>query len=354
VLAGDYGARLQKLLSLESMPKVQLISAQSPDQFDLPTLRASISKSKDAKTISTSFELARSRRDESILDWMRDLDLHERAERSKRSLELARRSVDELLTEPLLAIVTPNIRSNAAMRLSIADEAARKRIARWPLLGAIDLLVSPIFAIVRHNLGPSSPDSVVKLALNELKPDLEARITMLHARTHADQSHRFSISADELSPRLVNALERHNDAIINRVSRGHGALFAPLRWLLTIGAAIWFPLAQPIAEATLQLSRLAFDRATLLTIVQLISAQQLLSGLTFVVMWLIGLWALLRVSSHKAARLLETHGESNTSELDRIAVGFSDELIAHEVNEAGRAMDLAERFNRLQSSRRHD
>lgn len=351
VVAADYAARLQKLLGLASLPRVHLVSAQSPEEFDLPVLRSAISKSKDSTTVSTSLKLARSRRNESIMSWMRDLNLHERALRSQRSLELARRSVDELLTEPLLAMVTPAIRANSSLRLSLADEASKKRIARWPLLGAIDLLVSPIFAIVRHNLGPSSPASVVRGAMDELKPDVDARITMLHARTLTDHPARTSISADDLSSRLANALKRRDELIVNRIARGHGAIFAPIRWLLTLGAAIWFPLAQPVAEAVLQLSQFSFDRATLLTIVRLISAEQLLGGLAFVVMWLIGLWALLRVASHRAVtRLLDAQDEARTDELDRIVVGFSDEMIAHEVSEAARAGDLAERFERLTSA----
>jgi len=350
VVAADYAARLQKLLALDSLPKVQLISAQAPDQFDLPTLRTSISKARDAKAVSSSIELAKGRRDESILSWMRDLDLETRAERSRMSLELSRRSVDELLTEPLLAQVTPQIRSNPALRLSIADDASRKRIERWPLLGAIDLLVSPIIAIVRHNLGASAPTSVVHHAIGELKPNLESRVTMLHARALTNKDQRDSISTDELSLRMTDAVKRRSDDVIKRASRGHGAIGAPLRWLLTIGAAVWFPLAQPVTEAVLQISQFAFDRATLLTIVRLISADQLLGGLAFVVIWLLGLWALLRVSTHRSVtRQLESR-DANVDELDRIAVAWSDAHITHDVTEAARATDLAERFARAAKS----
>src|SRR5207249_1212563 len=96
-------------------------------------------------------------------------------------------------------------------------------------------------------------------------------------------------SAAELSQALAATLERQRAAAIEKLAK-RGALGAPLRWLLTIGAALWFPIVQPIAEALLQAGPMHSLREIALLVVKVLSGTYLLQSAAFLVIWFVFLW----------------------------------------------------------------
>ena len=83
-------------------------------------------------------------------------------------------------------------------------------------------------------------------------------------------------------------------------SSGASPVFAPFRWLLTIGAVVWFPFIQPaIDRLTDRREGLTWDPlhdAHVLEdlAVHVISVNDLLQSLTFLLMYFLLLWAILR------------------------------------------------------------
>ena len=73
------------------------------------------------------------------------------------------------------------------------------------------------------------------------------------------------MAANDLSHRISTTIQRQRDEAMHRIGAGgaFSILTAPIRWLLTIGALLWFPLIQPILQRVLDGQihpRLARDR----------------------------------------------------------------------------------------------
>ncbi len=77
----DYGKRLGRVLKLTGAPRVYLISAIHPDDFELPQLREQLSQEKSAQDLGRSIELAELQQQRSVLHWVDEQNLPERAER---------------------------------------------------------------------------------------------------------------------------------------------------------------------------------------------------------------------------------------------------------------------------------
>ncbi len=336
VLAADYAQRLQRLLNLPTLPTIHLISAQQPDRFDLPAVRDMLSRDRSERDVRHAIDRAGERRSQSIADWLDEQKLDDRARASSERLKLARRISDELLAEPILARVNPLLRDDASIRFSTADNAARARIARWPLVRAIDLFALPIFSLIRHNRGSGNDRAAVAEAIAQLDADPSALAARADARlqslmpTPPDSAHPPTTnlsrthSPDEgmvpepLDRLLARALDRRRERVVARLGRGHGAWLMPIRWILTIGAAIWFAIVQPLMSALLTTLNPALDLATLREVVGLLSGEHLLQGLIFAMLWLVLIWVMLRYSSHRWAMALLDRIDQNLDDADQL------------------------------------
>jgi GTPase Era involved in 16S rRNA processing len=351
VIAADYAQRLQRLLNLPSLPTVHLISAKQPDRFDLPALRETLSRDRSSREVRNAIDLAGERRSQSIADWLDEQRLDERAQAASDRLDLARRIADELLTEPILARVNPVLRSDTSIRFSTADHAARARLARWPLVRAIDLCAQPIFSLFRSNRGHGNDRAAVAEAIARLDADPSTLAARADARlqsllpTPVDASHPISSNTTEktspTNPRallaapfqepldrlLARTLDRRRERVVERLGRGHGAWLMPVRWLLTIGAALWFAIVQPLSSAVLTTLNPSLDLATLREVVGLLSGEHLLQGLIFAMLWIVMIWIMLRYNSHRWANALLDridHNLDDADHLDRVVQQWSD------------------------------
>lgn len=369
VIAADYAQRLQRLLNLPSLPTVHLISAKQPDRFDLPAVRNMLSCDRSSRDVRNAIDLAGERRSQSIADWLDEQRLDERAQAASERLKLARRIADELLTEPILARVNPVLRSDASIRFSTADQAARARIARWPLVRAIDLCAQPIFSLFRSNRGHGNDRAAVAEAIARLDADPSTLADRADARlqslmpTPVDSSHPISSNTTEktsttksraslaaplhepLDRLLARALDRRRERVVERLGRGHGAWLMPVRWFLTIGAALWFAIVQPLLSAVLTSLNPALDLATLREVVGLLSGEHLLQGLIFAMLWLVLIWVMLRYDSHRWASALldriDLHLD-DADHLDRVVQQWSDLRLEPLTTHADLAKQLAD------------
>jgi hypothetical protein len=315
-LRADFAARVTAAIGLRSPPSVFLISARQPEQFDLPRLRELLSREKSSDAVESSRGLAQRRQDRSLLGWMDRQRLAERAGQLGR-LES---DADELLTSrvalPILQRAVPHLLDDPAQRMVLTAPAVRLRMSRWPVVNALDALLAPLIALVQKNLGAASSGSVdpdayldgrgsvsssVQAAFAQLHQLHPQQLSALYADRKLWESLQADLAAADLRRRFAEAIERQRELVLQR---GQGrawlaAILAPIRWLLTIGAILWFPIVQPILEVLLQRDTWAFSRQTLLVIVGVLSASHLLQSTTFLLLWLVLLWMLLRWSMQR-------------------------------------------------------
>jgi hypothetical protein len=99
----------------------------------------------------------------------------------------------------------------------------------------------------------------------------------------------------------------------DRLSGGKAAaLGAPLRWLLTIGALLWFPIVQPILHVFLTDGIETTPRKLAGLIVGILSGTALLKNVSFLALWFLVIWLALRWNTQRrVSRLLSKWKSAN-------------------------------------------
>ena len=110
-------------------------------------------------------------------------------------------------------------------------------------------------------------------------------------------------------------------------------MIAPLvRWTLTIGAILWFPIIQPVLEVMLQNEFTTTFRDGLILAVQLLSATYLLKSAAFLGIWFVFLWLVLRWDTQRRVTKLLTRwkaldGAERALSPSSAALRWIDELL---------------------------
>jgi hypothetical protein len=352
-LRADYAERIGRLLNIDPPPRVWMLSAARPDQFDLPALRVMLSQQKSTDIVRRSQTLASRRQDQLSVSWLDAQDLAGRAERLQRLQQAAEELVASRIGVPLLEQSLPALADDPASRLALTDEVLAARVARWPIVNLIHTVLTPVLAIVRRNVGAtrtaSLPDaealveahlqlrgkplsSLVGSTFAQLQQSNPA-ISELYRDRKLWEDMTADVIAAQLRETLTDTVARQRDAVRVRLLGKGGfvsAIFAPIRWLLTIGALLWFPFLQPITEKFLteDLRHSVHDIA--LMAVQIFSVNELLANLTFLGMWYFVLWVILRWDTQRRVGRLANRWKNDSSDLSLAAQTLSwlDDLLA--------------------------
>lgn len=358
-LADDYAARLKRVLELPSVPEVLLVSATHPTDYDLPRLRKLMGVQRSQKQIRQSRKLAIRRRLSSVVDWVEDQDLAGQAQSVQRLTDDAGELIAERLGVPVLEVALPRLEKDTAHRIGLAEPAVRTRLRAWPIVNVFDAAFSPIVQLVRKNLAPAGDESaalesyLVETGRSTAK-NLQAVFAQLHglspivAELYSGQRLWESPAAEEASlglrRRLSDAIIAQREAIRARVEPK--GWLAPIRWLLTVGAALWFILIQPLLETLVGLGRL--DVAALIeTAIETLSAEALLTNAGFAFLWLLALWLVLRFGTYRRVvrlrrRLLDGSADPALSPASA-TLAWMEELLAPLDRRRARLQDLADR-----------
>jgi GTPase Era involved in 16S rRNA processing len=317
-IRNDFAARIAKSLNLKSPPKVYLISAARPNEFDLPVLKEILSRGKSDNVIQISQSLAERRQDRSLLDWLDQKHLSQHSDQLARLQEDAEELTASRIVIPLVERAIPRMLDDPGQRMALVAPAIRARMSRWPIVNAIDALFAPLLALVQKNLstsptGSADPDAYLDSKISSLVQTTFAQLYQLHPQLSALYEHRklwesmhVDASANDLRLRFADSIETQRQAIMQRAVGRFNFLFVPLRWLLTIGAILWFPIVQPILHLMLQQNVYDFSKQTLLAFVDVLSVSHLLQCTTFLVMWFLILWIFLRWSTQRSVnRIIE-------------------------------------------------
>src|SRR5687768_3288035 len=127
-LRDDFAKRIARTLKLPQPPAVRMISALSPQQFDLPALREQLSREKSTQIVKKSFELAGRQRTRSLLAWLDEQRLPARAERLKRLQDEAEELTAARLGVPLVEAAIPRLLDDPAHRLAMIDAVMSRRV----------------------------------------------------------------------------------------------------------------------------------------------------------------------------------------------------------------------------------
>ena len=325
-LRDDFAGRIARTLGMEEPPRVYAISATHPHEGDLPALRQLLAREKSGDVVRRSQQLAVRRKDRSLLTWIEGQGLAERAQVLQRLERDAHETLAARLGVPLLERALPRLADDPGHRMAMVEPALHRRLSRWPVVNVIDSVLAPLFTLVRRNLSVTSTSSAAHSLDAYLEHEartvpslVQSAFAQLH-QTHplVGQLYRHNklwdtLSAEsaaaDLRQRLGGGIDRQRDAIMQRVAGKSGAPTAPIRWLLTIGALLWFPFVQPILEALLAGGAGKTTRELLYLGVQMLGVTYLLKNVTFLIIWFAVLWLVVRWGTHRrASRLLQRWG----------------------------------------------
>src|SRR5262249_22226672 len=149
-----------RLLKLAEPPEVFMVSATSPLEYHFPRLREVLSKQKTQQAVRDSQQLAGRQQTRSILAWLDAQQLPARVQRLSRLRDDASELVASRLGVPILEGALPSLVNDPAYRLSIIDPVVSARMKHWPIVNILHGLVSPIFMMVRRNIGISAGGDV--------------------------------------------------------------------------------------------------------------------------------------------------------------------------------------------------
>ncbi|HSU67135.1 MAG TPA: hypothetical protein VLJ39_09700 [Tepidisphaeraceae bacterium] len=321
----DYAARVQRTLSLPAPPRVFMISATNPDAFELPKLRDLLTREKSADVVRESQELAARRQDQSLLAWLERQQLSVRAQRLARMQQDAEELTAQRIGGPILDQVIPRLLDDPATRGAMAEEILTERVAHWPLVRLVHTLLSPLFVLLRgataRNAAPlQSPPGMVDVAFAETgysASDLvqttfaqlrqsQPAFGELYAHNRLWEQMSADLAAGELRRELGATIQRQRDAARQRFTKA-SVIAAPIRWLLTIGAVLWFPFIQPVLHEVLAAPDAIHwpIRKAAALLVEVFGVNYLLTSAGFLILYFVALWLALRWNTQrKVSRLM--------------------------------------------------
>lgn len=313
-LREDYAKRLQRVLSLGEPPRVFMISATHPEQHELPQLREKLGQEKSVAEVDTGRRMAVRQQGNSVLGWIERQNLPEHARRLATVQQDAQETIGERLGAPLFDRAIPAMMDDPAHRLTVLDDCLKSRAARWPFVNIIQGLAAPLAATFRRRLSLDQqrslegPESLVAAYLRPDGRDLSDAIQTTFAQLQQSQpmvsslyrsrklweSRQADLAASDLQRNLTDTVTRQRAIIAKRVCGRSGPVGTLVRWSLTVGALLWFPVVQPILQAALEDTLGRSVRTIALAVVRALSVTALLQTLTFLALYYFIIWLIVR------------------------------------------------------------
>jgi GTPase Era involved in 16S rRNA processing len=384
-LSEDYSKRVSSLLKIKP-PQIWMLSAIQPERYDLPELRKLLSQERSEKSVHSSRKDALNRQGLSLADWVARQDLEHRLQSMQRLSSAAEEEVAARLGSPILESVVPRLQEDPAYRMALADELMEKRVAKWPIVNLLHILLSPLVSITRRRLplpqqfALESPDSMVSAYLQSLPTTrseiVEGEAPLAGRSTAATVQSTFAflhqsfpaisrlywhwklwesmpaqLAESDLRRRMSTTVERQRSRLREQLKLG-GVISAFFRTLLTVGALLWFPIVQPLLEAFLAGHTI---RDLTLFAVRLFGVTYLLKSVTFLIIYYILLWLILRWDTQRRIdkflwRWQDAKNIDPTLSLTGQAVEWLNELLAPIRSATERLQNVVQRADQLKKS----
>ncbi|HEX2971018.1 MAG TPA: GTPase domain-containing protein [Tepidisphaeraceae bacterium] len=321
-LAEDYAGRIAEQLKLPERPRVWLISATHPQEYDLPALREMLTRQKSEEVVGLSRRSAERQQGVSLARWVEQLGLGQRLAALDRLANVAEEELAARVSVPLIDTAIPQLLDDPAYRLALGDEVMQQRANRWPIVNVLHVLLGPWLSMARLRLpvqqqkGLAGAEELVGVHLRELwaarAPGRETDaaggqsvaglvqstfaylqqsspvVSRLYEQRKLWEPAAADMAEMDLHRRLAATIDRQR-AVIRSWLSSRGVVGALFRIVLTIGAVIWFPFAQPILEAWMK----GIGQMTLL-VVQVLGVSYLLKNVGFLAVYFVVLWLVLK------------------------------------------------------------
>ena len=384
-LAEDYSKRVASLLKIKP-PQIWMLSAIHPQRYDLPELRKLLSQERSEKSVDTSRRNALQRQGSSLSDWVSSQNLEQRIQSMQRLSAAAEEEVAARLGAPLLESLIPRLQVDPAYRMALADELMEKRVAKWPIVNLLHILLSPLISIARRRLplaqqfALQSPETMVNAYLQSMPTSraevaetsaplagrstaatIQSTFAFLHqsfpgiARLYTHwklwESMPAQLAESDLRRRLSTTVERQRSRLREQLKL-EGIIRAFFRTLLTIGALLWFPIVQPLLEAFVADHTL---RNLTLLAVRLFGVTYLLKSVAFLAIYYTLLWLILRWDTQRRIdkflwRWQESRNIDPTLSLTGQAVEWLNELLTPIRSATERLENVVQRANELKKT----
>jgi len=301
-LKADYARRLQAACALNQPPRVFAVNGKpgAAGRFDLPALAELVLAVRSERAVADARKLAKLQQDRSLKNWLLQQRVDDRLAAARRLLTEAQEAIDSRLTEPLVDQATRQLAGDSGASATVIEPVVRARLSYWPIVNVLDGVLGPIVGAFRTRgvtWGDAKPGGRdVAGNLRGLFADLVQRdpqILTLYAQDKLWENEPAANAGNRLELAIEGAVETHRRALIASAGKPSWPvrLVAPF---LTLGAALWFPLVQPVLEIVLQNDLTSFSRQSILLVVQLLGAAYLIRSVGMLVIYFISLWMLLR------------------------------------------------------------
>jgi hypothetical protein len=303
-LKADYAERVGRACQLPEAPRVFAVDTLH-GRFDLDALRETALAVRSEKAVATARHLARQQQSKTLHQWLIQQRVDDRLAAAQRLLGEAESLIAARLAEPLTDRVTASLASDGASRGGLVEPAVRSRLSYWPIVNVIDAVLGPVVAAFRGRAASpvSTPEGGSDTArrVRGVFADLAQRdpqILSLYANTKLWEHDASERVAATLDAQLTDAIDAHRKTILETAGRPN-ILLRVIAPFLTLGAALWFPIVQPVLELYLSGTVTEFSRASLLLIVRLLGAEYLIRSVGILAIYFIALWMLLRWASYR-------------------------------------------------------
>jgi hypothetical protein len=140
-------------------------------------------------------------------------------------------------------------------------------------------------------------------------------VAPLYAQNKLWEDMPAELAAAALTRMLGQTVQRQRVAARQRLSSPSPNYAAPIRWLLTVGALLWFPFIQPILSAMLSQHESATFSNVIGLIISVLGVDYLWKSVGFLLIYFTVLWLAIRWNTQrKVARLMSRWRQSDMAD----------------------------------------
>lgn len=172
----------------------------------------------------------------------------------------------------------------------------------------------PVLMLIRTRVSSRMVDSSMGFDLSrELQGvfsrmyQANAQIGEVYADNHLWEPDPARKAVSQLEEQLHNLLRHLQRKAAEQMGK-NSRLLAPVRWLITLGALVWFPIVQPLLEALWRQPEQGGHgwQTILLLLVRIVSVGYLIQSVVFLLIWYFIWWLILRWHTQRRVdRLLD-------------------------------------------------
>lgn len=351
-LKADFALRAARACQIETRPAVFAIDGLMRRGFDLDALRQSLLEKRSAQSLGDARRRAEQQQARTLNVWLRQQRIDEQLAAARRSLEEAEAMLSARVIEPLIERIAAR-----PVSPSLIEPAVRARIAHWPIVSAIDAVLAPVLTVFRARSEPLSEQPLAGRQIAQhvrgVFADLtqrQPRVVDLYDQNKLWETDVADRAAAALEERFTNATAARQLALREETGRPSILVTVPA-FFLTIGAALWFPIVEPVLEIVLQQDLRHFTTATLLLVIQIIGATYLVRSVGFLAIYFVALWIWLRWRTTRRAERAILRTARTEGPGDELA-DWAGQLLAPLRRHVERLQSLAGRIAALQQDHR--